>query len=60
MTQVAFSRDSREHVDATLVKALAAGATEPRDPQDYGFMYARDFTVNAAGCFDTRPRCSPL
>lgn len=43
MTQTAFSRDSREDVDAILEKALAAGATEPRAAQDYGFMYARDF-----------------
>ncbi|MFS0865838.1 VOC family protein [Microbacterium sp. 179-B 1A2 NHS] len=37
----AFSRPSREEVDATLEKGLAAGGTEPRDPQDYGFMYSR-------------------
>ncbi|WP_104081712.1 VOC family protein [Cryobacterium sp. Y11] len=43
MTQTAFTRDSREDVDAMLEKALAGGATEPREPQDYGFMYARDF-----------------
>ena len=43
MTQTAFSRDSREDVDAMLEKALAGGGTEPREPQDYGFMYARDF-----------------
>ncbi|WP_104128556.1 VOC family protein [Cryobacterium sp. Y57] len=43
LTQTAFSRDSREDVDAILDKALAGGATEPRAAQDYGFMYARDF-----------------
>ncbi|WP_104134671.1 VOC family protein [Cryobacterium sp. Y62] len=43
MTQTAFSRDSREAVDAMLDKALAAGASEPRVAQNYGFMYARDF-----------------
>ena len=41
--ETAFSRDTREGVDAILEKALAAGGTEPRPPQDYGFMYARDF-----------------
>ena len=43
MTQTAFSRDSREDVDAMLDKALAAGASEPRAAKDYGFMYTRDF-----------------
>jgi predicted lactoylglutathione lyase len=40
--QVAFSRDSREEVDAIIAKGLAAGGTEPREAQDYGFMYSRD------------------
>ena len=40
--QVAFSRDSREEVDAVIAKGLAAGGTEPREAQDYGFMYSRD------------------
>ena len=39
---VAFSRDSREAVDAVLEKGLAAGGSEPRPAQDYGFMYSRD------------------
>ncbi len=38
----AFSRDSREDVDAMLERGLAAGGTEPRAAQDYGFMYSRD------------------
>lgn len=41
--ETAFSRESREEVDAILDRALAAGGAEPRPPQDYGFMYARDF-----------------
>lgn len=41
--QTALSRDSREEVDAMLEKALAAGGSEPRPAQDYGFMYSRDF-----------------
>ncbi|WP_166878599.1 VOC family protein [Salinibacterium sp. ZJ450] len=41
--ETAFSRDSREAVDAILEKAIAAGGTEHRQPQDYDFMYARDF-----------------
>jgi len=40
---LAISEDSREGVDATLGKALQAGATEPRDKQDYGWMYYRAF-----------------
>jgi len=39
---VAFSRGSREEVDAILEKGLAAGGVEPRPAQDYGFMYSRD------------------
>jgi len=41
-TSIAFTRDSRDEVDAVLAKGLAAGGTEPRDAQDYGFMYSRD------------------
>jgi predicted lactoylglutathione lyase len=41
--ETAFSRDSREEVDAIIEKAIAAGGTEHREVQDYGFMYARDF-----------------
>ena len=40
---LAISEDSREGVDATLGKALEAGAKEPRDKQDYGWMYYRAF-----------------
>nr|WP_201470780.1 VOC family protein [Microbacterium hydrocarbonoxydans] len=39
---VAISRDSRDDVDAVLAAGLAAGGTEPKAPQDYGFMYSRD------------------
>ena len=41
-TSIALTRDSRDEVDAALAKGLAAGGTEPRDAQDYGFMYSRD------------------
>jgi predicted lactoylglutathione lyase len=40
--QIAFSRDSREDVDAVIEAGLAAGGTEHGQVQDYGFMYARD------------------
>jgi predicted lactoylglutathione lyase len=39
---IAISRDSREDVDKTLEAGLAAGGSEPRPVQDYGFMYNRD------------------
>lgn len=39
---IALSRDSRDEVDAVLAKGLAAGGTEPREAQDFGFMYSRD------------------
>lgn len=38
-----LSRDSRAEVDAIVEAALAAGGTEPRGPQDMGFMYGRTF-----------------
>ena len=41
--QTALSADSREAVDAFLEKVIAAGGIEPKDAQDYGFMYSRDF-----------------
>ena len=37
------SEESRAGVDATVEKALATGAKEPRGPQDFGFMYNRSF-----------------
>jgi uncharacterized protein len=37
------SCDSRAAVDEITEAALAAGGREPRDPQDYGFMYGRSF-----------------
>ncbi|KAE8766066.1 VOC family protein [Georgenia thermotolerans] len=41
--ETAFSRDSRAEVDAIIERAVAAGGTEHREAQDYGFMYSRDF-----------------
>lgn len=41
--ETAFSRESREAVDEIVEKAVAAGGTEHREAQDYGFMYSRDF-----------------
>lgn len=40
---VCLSCDSREEVDALVAKALAAGGSAPRAPQDHGFMYAHGF-----------------
>ncbi len=37
----AITCDSRAEVDATVARALTAGATEARAPSDHGFMYAR-------------------
>lgn len=34
---------SREDVDSMVSKAVAAGATTPRQPQDHGFMYQHGF-----------------
>jgi uncharacterized protein len=38
-----LSFDSKRQVDELVGKAIAAGGTEARDPQDYGFMYGRSF-----------------
>lgn len=40
---VCLSCESRAEVDALVSKALAAGGTVPREPQDHGFMYAHGF-----------------
>ena len=40
---VCLSCDSREQVDSLVAKAIAAGGTAPRQPQDHGFMYAHGF-----------------
>lgn len=40
---VCLSCESREQVDELVAKALAAGGTAPRAPQDHGFMYAHGF-----------------
>lgn len=34
---------SREEVDALVAKALAAGGSVPRTPQDHGFMYVHGY-----------------
>jgi uncharacterized protein len=39
----ALSVESREEVDEMMDKAVEAGATESREPQDQGFMYSRAF-----------------
>jgi predicted lactoylglutathione lyase len=38
-----FSVSSREEVDAVTEAALAAGAIDHDDTEDYGFMYSRSF-----------------
>jgi len=40
---LALSCDNRAQVDEQLAKAVAAGATIPREPQDLGFMYSQAF-----------------
>lgn len=38
-----LSCDSRAQVDDVVAKAIAAGGTIPREPQDHGFMYGHAF-----------------
>lgn len=40
---VALSADSKEKVNEMADKALAAGASTLREPEDHGFMYSRSF-----------------
>jgi predicted lactoylglutathione lyase len=40
---ICLSCQSRAEVDAIVAKALAAGGTAPRAPQDHGFMYGHGF-----------------
>lgn len=40
----ALSCSSRAEVDDLAARAVAAGGTEARDPQDHGFMYSRSFS----------------
>jgi len=40
---VCLSCESREEVDSLVAKAVAAGGSAPRTPQDHGFMYAHGF-----------------
>lgn len=39
----ALSAETRQEVDALVDGAIAAGATEPREPMDHGFLYQRSF-----------------
>jgi uncharacterized protein len=40
---VCLSCESRAEVDELVRKAIAAGGTSPRKPQDHGFMYGHGF-----------------
>lgn len=40
---VCLSSESRESVDDTIRKAVAAGGSTYNEPQDHGFMYAHGF-----------------
>ncbi len=40
---ICLSCESREEVDTLVAKAIAAGGSAPRQPQDHGFMYAHGF-----------------
>jgi predicted lactoylglutathione lyase len=46
--QLAFSRDSRQDVDALIEAGVAAGGSEHGELQDYGFMYAAMWRTRTA------------
>lgn len=40
---IAITAESRKKVDEMINKAIEAGGSEQRDPQDHGWMYGRSF-----------------
>lgn len=40
---IALQLESKQEVESLFAKAVQAGGNEYRDPDDYGFMYARTF-----------------
>jgi uncharacterized protein len=40
---ICLSADSKEQVNELVDKAVKAGGTEPKAPQDHGFMFYRSF-----------------
>ena len=40
---ICLSADSREEVDALISKAVEAGGTTYKEPQDHGFMYGHSY-----------------
>ena len=40
---ITLSADTRALVDEMVDRAIAAGATSPEGPKDYGYMYERGF-----------------
>jgi uncharacterized protein len=40
---LALNTDSREKVDKMIHHAIQAGGSEPKEPQDHGWMYGRSF-----------------
>ncbi len=40
---IALSCESKDEVNSLVDKAVAAGAEEPHEAKDYGFMYTRTF-----------------
>jgi uncharacterized protein len=60
---LALSQDSREDVDRIVEAGLAAGGSEPRPVQDYGFMYSRDLDDpdgNSLGFLFMEPRAAEI
>lgn len=42
-TLICLSAESRQQVDEIVQKALSAGATTYKEPQDHGFMYGHGY-----------------
>ena len=54
-----LSFDSKDEVNKIVDTAIAAGGTEAREPQDYGFMFGRSFSTAISGRSSGWTRATP-
>ena len=54
-----LSFDSKDEVNKIIDTAIAAGGTEAREPQDYGFMFGRSFSTAISGRSSGWTRATP-
>jgi predicted lactoylglutathione lyase len=54
-----LSFDSKDEVNKIVDTAIAAGGTEARERQDYGFMFGRSFSTAISGRSSGWTRATP-